>query len=113
VGEIVPWSVFVAAVAPLSLTSLPAWEAAGLSRAILDFSSVWVPLTALDTVSRVLLMRDMCWLKPAVQREAEVFKHSVLVWSPSFCLTWLTLALQGHPLRPQLLVVEERLFQLK
>lgn len=63
----------------------PAFKALGLSLAILERSSVCVPLTALETVSSVFLTRDICWLRPADHREAEVFKHRVLVWRPSLC----------------------------
>lgn len=38
----------------------PVLKALGLSLAILERSSVWVPLTALETVSSVFLTRDMC-----------------------------------------------------
>lgn len=85
----------------LASAFFPAFKALGLSRAILERSSVCVPLTALETVSSVFLTRDMCWLRPADHLEAEVFKYRVLVWSPSLCLTWL--ALKSHPLRPVIL----------
>lgn len=60
-------------------TLFAALIALGLSLAILERSSVCDPLTALETVSRVFLTRDICWLRPADQREAEVFKYRVLV----------------------------------
>lgn len=82
-------------------TLASAFNALGLSLAILERSSVCLPLTALETVSSVFLTRDMCWLRPADHREADVFKFKVLVWSPSLCRIWL--ALQSHPLRPVIL----------
>lgn len=62
-----------------------AFEALGLSLIILEKSSVCVPLTALETVSRLFLTRDMCWLRPADHRDDEVFKYRVLVWRLSLC----------------------------
>ncbi|KAJ8002669.1 hypothetical protein DPEC_G00161290 [Dallia pectoralis] len=64
------------------------------SLAILERSSAWVPLTALETESRELLNRDMVWFRPADQRDDGAFKQQTLVCSPSRCLTWL--ALQSH-----------------
>lgn len=63
----------------------PVFKTFGFSLVILDKSSEWVPLTALETVSSVLLTRDMCWFKLANQRDAEVFKYKELVWRPRLC----------------------------
>lgn len=57
-----------------SASFLTAFKALGLSLEILERSSVCVPLTALETVSRVFLTRDMCWLRLAGHRDAEVLK---------------------------------------
>lgn len=99
-GVIALSSAFAVDSIPASAFS-PTFKALGLSLAILERSSVCVPLTALETVSNVFLTRDMCWLRPADHREAEVFKYRLLVWRPSFCLTWL--AFKSHPLRPVIL----------
>lgn len=58
----------------LASTFCPPFNVLGLSRAIFDRRSVCVPLTAFETVSKVLLTLDMCWLILAVHREAEVLR---------------------------------------
>lgn len=56
---------------------LPLLAVFGFSLDILESSSVWLPLTALETVPNVFLTFDM--LRPVNHREAEVFKYKVLV----------------------------------
>lgn len=99
-GAVVPSSVFATNSTVASAFSL-AFKAPGLSLVILDSSSECVPPTAFETVSSVFLTRDMCWLRPADHREAEVFRWTVLVWNPSLCRNWL--ALKSHPFRPVML----------
>lgn len=69
-----PSAAFTGASAAASASFLAAFKALGLSLEILERSSVCVPLTALETVSRVFLTRDMCWLRLAGHRDAEVLK---------------------------------------